>query len=158
MTIAKRFKEARLFLGLTQDAFAGRVGLPKRSIVGYENSEREPGSAALTAMAATGVDINWLLTGQGSMRRATGPAPPQTSQNSPQNAQNTPFQGVQAANQPNSAVFARRLDAIAQLLAAMPEPQAAAVADELFSRAQSASELAALRQAVADLTTAKQRA
>ncbi len=92
------------------------------------------------------------------MQRNAGPPPPQTSQNSPQTGQNTPFQGAQAANQPKSAVFARRLDAISQLLADIPESEAASVIEEFFSRAKSASELAALRQAVADLRTAQQRA
>lgn len=92
------------------------------------------------------------------MHRSAGPVPPQTGSNPPKTAQNAPIQGVQAANQPNSAAFTRRLDAISQLLAAIPEPEAAAVVEEFFSRAKSASELAALRQAVAELRTAQKRA
>jgi hypothetical protein len=33
----------------------------------YEGSNREPGAEALAAMARTGVNLHWLLTGQGAM-------------------------------------------------------------------------------------------
>jgi len=65
--IARRIKAWRHALGLTQEEFARRSGIPKRTIVGYENAERDPGSAALAAIAKTGVNMTWLLTGEGQM-------------------------------------------------------------------------------------------
>ncbi|WP_114650237.1 helix-turn-helix domain-containing protein [Pseudothauera hydrothermalis] len=73
--LAQRIKAWRHALGLTQDEFARRAGIPKRTLVGYENAEREPGSSALAAIARTGVDMRWLLTGEGEM--LPKPAPDQ---------------------------------------------------------------------------------
>ncbi|MDD3938014.1 helix-turn-helix domain-containing protein [Rhodoferax sp.] len=156
--IGQRLKQWRSFVGTTQAEFSRQIDVHVGVLKKYEAGQNVPGGAALASIAKTGVSLDWLLTGQGNMQRNAGPPPPQTSQNSPQTGQNTPFQGAQAANQPKSAVFARRLDAISQLLADIPESEAASVIEEFFSRAKSASELAALRQAVADLRTAQQRA
>lgn len=46
--------------------FANMVGVPYRSMQNYVRGEREPSAAALTALAKNaGVNITWLLTGQG---------------------------------------------------------------------------------------------
>ena len=71
MQIAERIRAWRHALGLTQDEFAKRAGIPKRTLVGYENSEREPGAAALSAIAKTGCNMTWLLTGEGEMLAQT---------------------------------------------------------------------------------------
>ena len=56
MSIQERIKEWRHAMRLTQEQFASRAGIPKRTLVGYENGEREPGAAALAAIARTGVN------------------------------------------------------------------------------------------------------
>jgi transcriptional regulator with XRE-family HTH domain len=65
MSIAKNIKAWRQHLGLTQEQFADLAGIPRRTLVGYENEEREPGARSLVSIAKTGCNINWLLTGQG---------------------------------------------------------------------------------------------
>jgi len=56
------------------------------------------------------------------------------------------------------ASTARRLQAIAQLVAGLDNPQEqAALLDELLSRAQNAAEMHALKQAVAELRAAQKK-
>lgn len=67
MEIGSRIKEWRNHLGLSQAAFSAKTGIPLRTLKGYEAGSRQPGSDALAAFADTGVNINWLLTGQGKI-------------------------------------------------------------------------------------------
>ncbi len=126
-------------MGLTQEQFAALAGMPKRTLVGYENAEREPGSSSLAAIARTGVNMTWLLTGEGEMRPSPAPEPESDQQLAPDHP------------------LARRWAKIAELLDAMPEQESAALFDEFFARARSTAEVAELRRAVADLTAAVQR-
>lgn len=144
--IAKRIKAWRHALGLTQEEFARRSGIPKRTIVGYENAERDPGSAALAAIAKTGVNMTWLLTGEGEMLPGK--------------------QEKTAENQADSASLdalagrhARRWSKLIELVESAPSPEEAeAILDELFARAREKTELAELRQAVRELTAKQKRA
>lgn len=68
MSIGQRIKTWRKSLGLTQDAFAQKAELSKATLTGYEIGQRSPGADALGALSRTGVDLNWLITGSGSMR------------------------------------------------------------------------------------------
>lgn len=136
MQIDARIKAWRHALGLTQDEFARRSGIPKRTLVGYENAEREPGASALAAIAKTGCNMTWLLTGEGDMRSQTSmePSAPATKN-------------------------MRRWEKIMALVEGIEdEEQRAKALDELFSRAQSAAELAELRQAVRQLQKASPKA
>jgi transcriptional regulator with XRE-family HTH domain len=85
--LAQRIKAWRHALGLTQDEFARRAGIPKRTLVGYENSEREPGSSALAAIAKTGVNMTWLLTGEGEMLPAAAERGPRQGLSVPEKHQ-----------------------------------------------------------------------
>ena len=67
MAIHERIKIWRSYLGLSQSAFCEKTGIPIRTLKGYEAGTRHPGSEALAAMASTGLNINWLLTGEGEM-------------------------------------------------------------------------------------------
>jgi transcriptional regulator with XRE-family HTH domain len=128
--LAERIKAWRHALGLTQDEFARRAGIPKRTLVGYENAEREPGSAALAAIAKTGVNMTWLLTGEGEMRVQV-PVTPDIS----------------------ASPYARRWEKIMALVEGIEdEEERSAFLDELFARARQTAELAELRQAVKTLT------
>lgn len=138
MEIADRIKAWRHALGLTQDEFARRAGIPKRTLVGYENAEREPGAAALAAIAKTGVNMTWLLTGEGEMLPAT-PRPPLQV-----------IDGKGEKRAPKEDV-ARLLKQIEGILATLPAEEARAKVQELYARAREIEEQHKLRQAVADL-------
>lgn len=66
-TIGSRIKEWRKHLQLSQAQFAKKTGIPLTTLKGYELDNRAPGSDALSALAESGVNINWLLTGQGKI-------------------------------------------------------------------------------------------
>lgn len=71
MSIADRIKRWRNHLGMTQGQLAAASGIPKATLVGYENAQREPGAAALAALGKTGCDLTWLVTGEGEMSRGS---------------------------------------------------------------------------------------
>lgn len=68
--VGARLKTWRAEAQLTQDRLAQTTGVPLQSIKGYESGTRLPGAEALAAIAATGVNLNWLLTGEGPTRAA----------------------------------------------------------------------------------------
>jgi len=143
--LAVRLKTWRHALGLTQDEFARRSGLPKRTIVGYENSEREPGAAALAAIAKTGVNMTWLLTGEGEM------LPRRSDKNESNQLDGVSLEALAGPR-------ARRWAKIIELIEAAPTPaEAEAAIDELFARAKERIELAELRQAVRELTAERKK-
>jgi len=131
MSTKDRLKQWRQFLGLTQQQFCERTGIPLRTLRGYEGGTRHPGEDALAAIARTGVNMNWLLTGEGEML--------------PREVPESALKGVQREH-------LRRWEAIVSLVQGI-EDQAAreAALDELYARAQTAAELAELRRAVAAL-------
>ncbi len=139
MGVAERIKAWRHALGLTQERFAERAGISQATLIGYEVGQRKPGADALAAIARTGVNMTWLLTGEGEMRPSPAPEPESDQQLAPDHP------------------LARRWAKIAELLDAMPEQESAALFDEFFARARSTAEVAELRRAVADLTAAVQR-
>lgn len=59
-----RLKEERKRLGLNQDEFAALGGVKKGAQFNYENGSRTPDSDYLAAVAAAGVDVLYLLTGE----------------------------------------------------------------------------------------------
>jgi transcriptional regulator with XRE-family HTH domain len=63
-TIGERLREERERLGLSQPAFAEVGGVQKRAQINYEKDERHPDAAYLAAVAAAGVDVLYVLTGQ----------------------------------------------------------------------------------------------
>ncbi len=68
MGIGKRIKDIRAILHLTAGELAENVNIPVRTIGSYEREEAQPGPKFLNALIETyHININWLLTGQGSM-------------------------------------------------------------------------------------------
>ena len=66
-TIGERIKAVRG--GVSQDAFGEQLGVAKDTIGKYERNRIVPGGDVLTRIHVDfGVDINWLLTGKGSMK------------------------------------------------------------------------------------------
>jgi len=65
--LAARMKEAREQLGLKRPAdLAERIGISARTYEGYEQGRSPPKVATLRGLAELGVDLNWLLTGEGT--------------------------------------------------------------------------------------------
>lgn len=60
----KRLRTERKRLGLNQDKFAVLGGVTKDTQLNYENASRKPDSDYLAAIAAAGVDVLYLLTGE----------------------------------------------------------------------------------------------
>ena len=61
-----RLKEERKRLGLKGGQLAQLGGVSAVSQSGYETGKQLPGAAALAAIAAVGVDVQYVLTGQRS--------------------------------------------------------------------------------------------
>ncbi|PJG84131.1 MULTISPECIES: helix-turn-helix domain-containing protein [Pasteurellaceae] len=47
--------------------FAKLTGLPYRTMQGYVGGEREPNAEGMAAIAKAGVNLNWLVSGEGEM-------------------------------------------------------------------------------------------
>ncbi|WP_119352906.1 helix-turn-helix domain-containing protein [Azohydromonas sediminis] len=133
-TIGFRLKQWRAALGLTQAQLAERIGVHIGVLKKYEQGLNVPGGEALTAIARTGVDMRWLLTGEGEM--LPKPAPDKAFEDVP---------------------YARRLEKIGLLLGGMTEQEASAFLDEMFARAQSAADAHELRRALNDLRAQVER-
>ncbi|KGQ48586.1 DNA-binding protein [Gallibacterium anatis 10672-6] len=54
-------------LGGSVTKFSERSGINYRSVQNYMRGDREPNSEAYLKFAQLGININWLLTGQGEM-------------------------------------------------------------------------------------------
>ena len=68
MGIGKRIKELRAELHLTAGEIASGLDIPVRTIGSYEREEAQPGLKFFKAMIEKyHVNVNWLLTGKGSM-------------------------------------------------------------------------------------------
>lgn len=85
MGIGDRLRHALDLMGVRINEAAEKAGIPYRSMQNYLRGEREPGAEALTAITARlGISSDWLLTGEGPMRRdeewTAAPAPSLTPQ------------------------------------------------------------------------------
>ena len=63
MSFNSRLSEERKRIGLNQKDFSATAGVTKTSQVNYESGERSPNVDYLQAIATTGVDIQYILTG-----------------------------------------------------------------------------------------------
>lgn len=63
-SIGEILKEERLRLEMNQDDFAAVGGLKRRAQTLYEQDERSPDALYLRALAAIGVDVQYILTGE----------------------------------------------------------------------------------------------
>ncbi|GAB6043338.1 helix-turn-helix domain-containing protein [Endothiovibrio diazotrophicus] len=75
MSVADRLKAVMERKSLSLKDFAKAAGLPYRTMQNYVNGDREPRVGALADIHThMGVDLNWLVTGDGAMFRAAGDA------------------------------------------------------------------------------------
>lgn len=66
MEFFERLKEERKRLGMNQTQFAELAGTTKNSQLNYEKGNVCPSATYLAAIAAAGVDVQYVLTGQRS--------------------------------------------------------------------------------------------
>lgn len=64
-TIGARLKRVRG--GKTQKEFAQELEISAPSLQKYELNEAVPGGGALAKLSENGINVNWILTGKGSM-------------------------------------------------------------------------------------------
>ncbi|MEW6594157.1 MAG: helix-turn-helix transcriptional regulator [Thermodesulfobacteriota bacterium] len=64
--ISIRLKDVRKELGYTQKQIGEAIGSSLSTWQDYEAGKSIPGGNALAGLARLGVDINWLLTGEGN--------------------------------------------------------------------------------------------
>lgn len=62
-TIGARLRAERESLSLSQEAFANKAGVHRRTQVNYEADERRPDADYLAAIAGFGADIAYIVTG-----------------------------------------------------------------------------------------------
>jgi hypothetical protein len=98
----------------------------------YENRNSVPSSESLLAIASTGVDLHWLLTGEGDMRALAKRL-------------------GSAANTEGVADLVHGLMAIEELLHGIPDHKRSAVLDEIVSRVREVKRVAELETLVAKL-------
>ena len=60
-------KKIRESLGLSRKEFAVKLGLPYRTYQNWELGQSEPNMESLVKMLKVGINISWLLTGEGEM-------------------------------------------------------------------------------------------
>jgi transcriptional regulator with XRE-family HTH domain len=72
--VGHRIAAVRRQLGLSQAAFARRLGIGRNTLLNYERDIRLPRSAVLTRIAeAGGVSVDWLLNGHSVTPPASTP-------------------------------------------------------------------------------------
>lgn len=64
MTIGKNLRDERERLGLSQPAFAALAKTTKQTLFSWETDKTAPDANQLAALAAAGVDVLYVLTGQ----------------------------------------------------------------------------------------------
>lgn len=67
LSVGSRLKLFREFLKLTQVQFASAIGGTAIAIQGNESGRSMPNGKSLIGLYKLGMDINWLLTGEGQM-------------------------------------------------------------------------------------------
>jgi phage repressor protein C with HTH and peptisase S24 domain len=69
MSLAERLKTARESMGFEQKKLADQLGISFRSWQDYELGKSVPGGKVFEALVKAGFNANWLLTGDGEMKR-----------------------------------------------------------------------------------------
>lgn len=123
-------------LAMTQQELAEATGLHVSSIRKYENRHCLPSYKSLRAIASTGINVHWFLTGEGNMRVLVNEL-------------------GRAANTETEVHFVSVLMTIARHLQCMPDHERSAVLDQIESRVQEAKRVNDLEILVAKLEQEK---
>jgi len=145
-TIGKRLRTWRNANGWTQADLASLLSVHVGMIRKWEGETSLPGGDALQRIGGTGVNLHWLLTGEGSMR-------------SDEERAATPDVAVATPDvAPGMQKYAARLEAIMKLLEDIEdEGDRAMLLNDFFARAQNAKQMDELKRTVADLRAAQQK-
>lgn len=93
--IGGRLKAARSNLRLKQEAVASHLGIGTRTYVEREAGRRAMSVGEIEAMGELGVNIHWLVTGEGEMMRdGIGISPPVTTKFAPVHPSSLPIDEV----------------------------------------------------------------
>jgi transcriptional regulator with XRE-family HTH domain len=74
-SLSDRLKIVREKMGKTQKEMALLIGVSYGSLQVYEEGKSVPGGKVLAALSRQGFDVNWILTGEGEMRRGAAAQP-----------------------------------------------------------------------------------
>lgn len=113
-TIGERLREERERAGLSQQALGEIGGVLKQAQLKYEHGKRKPDAAYIAAIAAAGLDILYILTGE----RAGG-APPEPALTPEQRALLDNYE----ACSPTDRAFVRKAAATAAKFHALTSPR-----------------------------------
>ncbi|WP_288330138.1 helix-turn-helix transcriptional regulator [uncultured Haemophilus sp.] len=67
MCISKRLRQVCEAKNWKITDFAEQAGIAYRTMQGYIGGEREPNAEGMTGIAKAGVNLNWLVSGEGEM-------------------------------------------------------------------------------------------
>src|ERR1039457_6477654 len=67
--ISERIKIVRETLGKSQKDMAKAIGISLPALQGYEAGKSFPGGKVIEVLVKLGIDANWILSGEGQMRR-----------------------------------------------------------------------------------------
>ena len=69
VSLGERLRQVRNIFGMSQVAVAKAAGVSVTAWQNYENGNQCPGGKVLGALVQLGVNVNWILTGEGQMMR-----------------------------------------------------------------------------------------
>ncbi len=70
MELSERIKNIRESLGYSQKEMAAAIETSLPSVQNYESGKSVPGGDVIKSIVKLGFNANWLLTGEGDMKRA----------------------------------------------------------------------------------------
>ncbi len=73
MCISERLRQVCEVKNWKITDFAEQTGIAYRTIQGYIGGEREPNAEGMSGIAKVGVNLNWLVSGEGEMFQAITP-------------------------------------------------------------------------------------
>lgn len=136
-----RLKTWRKKLGMTQAQFSEKTEIHLAQIKKYETDASLPSGEIMAKIAETGVNLNWLLTGQGYM------------------VLNLDEERVEEGKIPSDlAELDERFQAIFGLLQGMDSKKQASTVDELFSRVQEVQRVDEMERIIKEMKKALDQA
>lgn len=104
--IGERLRQERERLSLTQPTFAEAAGAKKRTLIDWEKGVSSPTAVQLSALAAIGVDVLYVLIGQRSQAATPQAELPPRERALLENYQNTDADGQRHIE--STALFAAK--------------------------------------------------